>query len=66
MQLKRLIMLFNELTVIDGVKQGTFLTAILFVIYKDELLQVMGVGCDMGYRFTGALAYVDDIALLTL
>ena len=41
---------------------------ILFAIYTDGLLkrlQETGVGCHMGHRFSGALAYADDITLLS-
>ena len=50
----------SEFTVSNGVKQGGVLSPILFAIYTDGLLKRLeetGVGCDMGSRFTGALAY---------
>ena len=40
----------------------------LFAIYTDSLfkrLEESGVGCHMGVYFTGALAYADDITLLS-
>ena len=43
------------------------LSPILFAIYTDGLLrrlQETGVGCHMGHRFSGVLAYADDITLL--
>ena len=57
----------NEFTVSNGVKQGGVLSPILFAIYTDGLLKRLeetGVGCHMGSRFAGSLAYADDITLL--
>ena len=51
-----------------GVKQCGVLSPILFAIYTDGLLrrlQETGVGCHMGHRYSGALAYADDITLLS-
>ena len=51
-----------------SVKQGGVLSPILYAIETDGLLkrlQDTGVGCYMGHRFSGALAYADDITLLS-
>ena len=56
-----------QFTVMNGVKQGEVLSPILFAIYTDGLLKHLEnteVRCHMGCRFTGALAYADDITLL--
>jgi Reverse transcriptase (RNA-dependent DNA polymerase) len=50
----------------NGVKQGGVRSPILFCIYIDGLLiklSLLGVGCFIGFNFTGALAYADDIVL---
>lgn len=55
-------------TVKNGVKQGGVLSPTLFAVYTDGLLKRLsdtGVGCHMGSRFTGSLAYADDITLLS-
>ena len=50
------------------VKQGGVLSSFLFAIYTDGLLKRLletGVDCHMGHHFSGALAYADDITLLS-
>ena len=58
----------NCFTVRNGVKQGGVLSPLLFAIYNDSLLKRLeesDVGCHMGGHFTGALAYADDMTLLS-
>ena len=58
----------NCFTVRNGVKQGGVLSLLLFAICTDSRLKRLeesGVGCHMGGHFTGALAYADDITLLS-
>jgi hypothetical protein len=52
----------------NGVKQGGVLSPFLFNIYLDVLLHSLeaeGFGCHIGNTYTGALAYADDIVLLS-
>ena len=58
----------NYFTVRNGVKQGSVLSPLIFAIYTDSLLKRLeesGVGCHLGGHFPGALAYADDITLLS-
>ena len=51
-----------------GVKQGGGLAQILISIYIYSLLQKLkdsGLGCHVGRNFAGALAYADDLALVS-
>ena len=53
----------------NGVKQGGVLSPVLFCVYIDGLLNALsaaGVGCHLGHMFVGALAYADDIVLISL
>ncbi len=58
----------GQFGVVNAVKQGGVLTPLLFEVYIDGLLirlEETGVGCHMGIRFIGALAFADDLNLLT-
>ena len=58
----------NSFTVHNGVKQGGVLSPLLFSIYLDTLLCDLtscGYGCYVGSKFMGAMAYADDIVLLS-
>lgn len=55
-------------SVLNGVKQGAIISPILFCVYLDVLLEKLrdaGVGCYIAGCFVGALAYADDLVLLT-
>ena len=52
----------------NGVKQGGIISPILFSLYMDMLLNALkerDIGCHIGNSFVGALAYADDLTLLS-
>ena len=52
----------------NGVRQGGVISGIFFVVYIDELLQILrksGLGCTIYGVFLGAFIYADDILLLS-
>jgi hypothetical protein len=52
----------------NGVKQGAVLSAILFCIYIDDLINKLrrkGDGCWINNRYVGIAVYADDIVLLS-
>ena len=58
----------ESFTVMNGVKQGSVLSPVLFAVYTDGLLlklQESRIGCHMGGHYAGALAYADDITLIS-
>ncbi len=58
----------GQFVVVNGAKQGVVLSPLLFAVYIDRLLirlEETGVGCHMGIRFIGKLAFADDLNLLT-
>ena len=55
-------------SVMNGVKQGGVISPCLFCVYIDQLLMLLkenGVGCFIGSKFMGAIAYADDLILLS-
>lgn len=51
----------------NGVRQGAIFSSYCFNIYIDPLLRMLemyGVGCWVGHKYTGAMAYADDVILL--
>ena len=58
----------EKFSVSNGVKQGGIITPVLYCIYTDNLLEMLnnsGSGCYIGYDFCGAVAYADDLLLLS-
>ena len=58
----------SNFSVSNGVKQGGNLSPVLFTIYADFILSRLrsdGMGCRVGATFAGAIAYADDIILLS-
>jgi len=54
-------------TATNGVRQGAIFSSYCFNIYIDTLLQKLEqseIGCWVGHKYLGALAYADDVILL--
>jgi len=57
----------RQFTATNGVRQGAILSSHCFNIYIDTLLQMLessGIGCWLGRKYLGALAYADDVILM--
>ena len=58
----------EHFSVRNGVRQGAVLSAVLYIVYTDELLrrlEIEGSGCHIMKEYFGALAYADDVALIS-
>ena len=58
----------QNFTVSNGVRQGGVSSGVLFVVYIDDLLELLrksGLGCKIRGVFYGAVIYADDIFLLS-
>ena len=59
--------LSDAFEILNGVKQGAVLSAVLFCIYVDDLIKKLRrkrEGCWVNDEFVGMIVYADDIALL--
>ena len=60
--------LSEAFSIVNGVKQGAVISAILFCVYIDDLIKVIRRnkdGCWINDTFVGVIIYADDIALLS-
>ena len=60
-------LVFGIFTMVNGVKQGAVLSALLYCIYVNglfEKLRFKRAGCWMGSTYLGILGYADDNLLL--
>ena len=58
----------DEFSASNGVKQGGVLSPVLFCVYLDDLFKSLAnldLGCHVGSTFYGALAFADDLTLLS-
>ena len=54
-------------SIINGTRQGSIASPDLWSVYLDSLLKdlrALGVGCHVGQKFMGVMAYADDLVLL--
>lgn len=52
----------------NGIRQGSVLSPILFTLYIDKLIEELNqakLGCHIGNKYTGCVAYADDITLIS-
>ena len=60
--------LSDAFSILNGVKQGAVLSAILFCVYVDDLIKELRRkrdGCWINQRYVGIIVYADDIVLLS-
>ena len=60
--------LSDAFSILNGVKQGAVLSAILFCVYIDDLIKQLRRnrdGCWINNRYVGIIIYADDIVLLS-
>ena len=58
----------QPIPILNGVKQGSIISPSLFCIYLDVLLnrlETNRAGCRIGIKFCGALAYADELTLIS-
>ena len=58
----------NTFSIVNGTRQGSVLSPMLFSIYLDDLLKdlrKMNLGCHIGGIWLGATGYADDLILLS-
>ena len=52
---------------LNGIKQGSIASPVLFTVYMDELLlrlEDSGIGCKVGSHYFGSIGYADDLSLV--
>ena len=57
----------NIFTIMNGTRQGSVLSAMVFIMYIEPLLMELrarGLGCHVAGVFMGVMGYCDDVALL--
>jgi hypothetical protein len=57
----------DSFTTLNGIKQGSITSPVLFTLYVDILLlqlEQSGYGCKIGGHYYGALSYADDLTLI--
>ena len=55
--------------IVNGIRQGSVISPVLFTVYMDELLQQLersGVGCCIGAHYYGAAGSAVDLTFYTL
>ena len=60
--------LSDAFSIVNGVKQGAVISAILFCVYIDDMIKMLRKrrdGCWIDKTFVGIIIYADDIILLS-